>query len=88
MSVKDCDREIEKQDIPTSEEMIIMDVDPTREEIARFIESQLIKTSAEAFKAKRDKIHYGVYELKQLMDFIYSGKPSAKEEEIVYGVKS
>lgn len=88
MSIEDLDRDIVKQDLPTSEKMTIIDLESSREDVARFIESQLAKTSDEVYEAKYHKVSYGVYELKQLMDFIYSGKPSSKEEEIVYGVKN
>ena len=81
------EKDIGEQDFPTAEKMTIIDIEPTRQEVARFIEKQLAECSNETYEAKYHKMHYGVYELKHLMDFIYSGKPSNKEEEIVYGNK-
>ena len=56
----------------------------TREESARFIESQLDFLSE--YECKRDKNgchHYGWQELRELMDFIYCGKPKTKIEELI-----
>jgi hypothetical protein len=45
----------------------------TREEVARFVERQLgIETCG---REKGDKYHYGLQELRELMDFVYGGPP-------------
>ena len=81
------EKDIGEEDFPSSEKMTIIDMDTSREDAARFIEDQLANLTDEAFEAKMKKTHYGAYELRHLMDFIYSGKPSNKKEEIVYGNK-
>lgn len=51
----------------------------SREEVARFVEQQLNwETPA---SQKGCKAHYGLCELKELLDFIY-GKPENESEEI------
>jgi hypothetical protein len=53
----------------------------TREEAANFIHEQLNYR----YKCPRNKgrnFHYGIQELRVLMDYIYEGAPQSKEEEI------
>lgn len=50
-----------------------------REDVARFIEAQF---SGEAPKIPESLSHYGLCELRQLMDYIYGGPPRFKEEEL------
>ncbi|MFT6550491.1 MAG: hypothetical protein ACJA1I_000519 [Zhongshania marina] len=55
----------------------------SRSEAARFIEAQL--TAGEPCKLeKADKAHYGVQNLRELMDFIYGGEPKRPKDMIVY----
>jgi hypothetical protein len=51
----------------------------TRASVARFIEQQMFKNS---YEKKHGKYHYGMVELKDLMDFIYEDTPNTKEEKI------
>lgn len=50
----------------------------TRNEVAEFINKQLDcdEISDEAWEAKNHCVHYGRYELIELMDFIFEGKPA------------
>lgn len=58
----------------------------TREEVARVIDSQLAMAGDDVmFYRKNQKIHYGLQELKDLMDFIYEGAPKSEEEKITHG---
>ena len=50
----------------------------TREETARFMESQINGTAP---AIPNSCWHYGKCELRQLMDFIFDGPPTRKEEE-------
>ena len=53
-----------------------------RAEIARFIELQLDwKTPVD--KIRENKAHYGGFELKELMDFIFEGEPKNESEMII-----
>lgn len=50
----------------------------TREEAAKFINKQLSENMTdEAWEAKDHCTHYGRYELRSLMDYIFEGKPSS-----------
>ncbi len=51
----------------------------TREEIARFIESQI---AGELLAAKRSHWHYGRCEIRQLMDFIFDGPPTCEKDKV------
>ena len=50
-----------------------------REEVARFIEKQLHDSSYECSRPKPNTHHYGMQELRELMDFIYGGEPTEAE---------
>lgn len=50
----------------------------TREEAARFIETQLAPDWVTSLE-KGEQFHYGKQELRELMDFIYGGPPEDKE---------
>ena len=52
----------------------------SREEAARYAEILLDGPDDEGYKAKCDKIHFGRYEVKKLMDFIYEGDPTTPAE--------
>ena len=51
----------------------------TRKEIAKFMESQFDDTAP---KIPKSAWHYGKCELRQLMDFIFDGPPTRKEEDV------
>ena len=51
----------------------------TREEAARFIEKQLALTH-NCTREKGSKGHYGMQELRELMDFIYEGLPTEAQK--------
>ena len=52
-----------------------------REEVARFVESQL-ESEVPKTREKKGKHHYGFQELRELMDFIYGGEPENAEQNI------
>jgi hypothetical protein len=52
-----------------------------REYAARFIEEQL-KAGYECTREKGDAVHYGVQELRELLDYIYGTPPQSEREEI------
>ena len=52
-----------------------------REEAARFVERQLFG-DADTKRDKNRRHHYGVQELRDLMDFIYGGEPEADGHKI------
>ncbi len=52
----------------------------TREEIARFIESQMNGKSQ--FALKNSHWHYGRVEVRQLMDFIFDGPPTCEKDKV------
>lgn len=54
----------------------------TREEVARFIEAQMDDDSAAICVAKDSRVHYGLVELRWLMDFLYDGEPQTDEEKL------
>lgn len=59
----------------------------TRSEAARFIENQFEEmewphNETASGRQKAGSWHYGVQELRDLMDFIYESEPTSKEEEI------
>ena len=51
-----------------------------REEVARFVERQLSEDTCK--REKGHKHHYGMQELRELLDFIYEGRP-ANEGQMV-----
>lgn len=51
----------------------------SREETARFIESQMA-FDHHCRRDKKDRVHYGWQELRELMDFIYGGEPEGKNQ--------
>ena len=56
-----------------------------REEAARLIEQQLAnktKASDPATNSPKRANHYGLYELRELLDFIYEGPPRSESEKI------
>ncbi len=52
----------------------------TREEIARFIESQMDGKIQLALK--NSHWHYGRVEIRQLMDFIFDGTPTCEKDKV------
>ena len=50
-----------------------------REEVARFIEKQMRDPSYRCALPKPNTHHYGLQELRELMDFIYGGEPKEAE---------
>jgi len=56
----------------------------TREEVARFIEKQFGKEMPlpPELGKRVDSTHYGMCELRQLMDFIFGCEPANRTEEI------
>ena len=50
-----------------------------REEVARFIEKQMHDSTYECSRPKPHTHHYGLQELRELMDFIYGGEPTEAE---------
>lgn len=50
-----------------------------REEVARFIEKQMHDSTYECSRPKPQTHHYGLQELRELMDFIYGGEPTEAE---------
>jgi len=61
----------------------------TRVEVAKFINYQLEedfnKDSSEQYECKKEKgrqWHYGIQELRELLDFIYEKEPETEEEKI------
>lgn len=55
----------------------------TRKEVAAFINKDLgVDKNRAIMKEKGGRWHYGKVELRNLMDFIYSGTPKGKDEEI------
>lgn len=53
----------------------------TREEVARFIEIQFgVSGSYQCKLDKHQKHHYGLQEARELMDFIYNGKPETNSQ--------
>ena len=60
----------------------------TREEVARFIEEQMridsnCSSYSRGYDPKVGAFHYGYYELRRLMDYLYDGPPKNKQEELV-----
>lgn len=53
-----------------------------REEVASFINAQLNDYTEEMFERKGRKHHYGVQELRDLLDFLYESKPTKESEYI------
>jgi len=51
-----------------------------RKESVEFIERQFDRT--EDSKEKYGKWHYGLHELKELMDFVYEQEPQSDEEKL------
>ena len=56
-----------------------------RKEVVAFISKQLDRCSDVAWDAKEHRTHYGRYELKKLMDFMYEEEPTCEEEFIKGG---
>ena len=52
---------------------------PSRKEVAKLIEDQMYRGPSNSDK---NHFHYGYVELRELMDFIYGGPPTCKEEEL------
>ena len=52
----------------------------TRAEIAQFMDKQL-KGKVKRAPGKFAAYHYGRCELRQLLDFIFDGRPTCKEDE-------
>ena len=50
-----------------------------REEVARFIEKQMHDAYYKCSRSKPNTHHYGLQELRELMDFIYGGTPTDAE---------
>lgn len=50
-----------------------------REEVARFIEKQFHDPAYQCSREKNYAHHYGLQELRELMDFIYGGEPTEAE---------
>jgi hypothetical protein len=53
-----------------------------REKVASFINAQLKDLSEEMFVRKGRKHHYGIQELRDLLDFLYESKPTKESEYI------
>jgi len=53
-----------------------------REDVSTFIDSQMLDSSDDLYRSKECRIRYGKQELKELMDFIYEGKPKSVKEEL------
>ncbi len=51
----------------------------TREEIARFIESQM---DGKVLASKHSHWHYGRVEVRQLTDFIFDGPPTCEKDKV------
>lgn len=51
----------------------------TREEVADLIRKQMHWSYK---RQKKQKMHYGWVELRELMDFLYGGPPTNKEQEL------
>ena len=56
-----------------------------RKDVVDFIENQSTTYSNRYWNLKHEKVHYGLQELKDLLDFIYGESPY-KEEEYIRGV--
>ena len=54
----------------------------SREEAARFIEYQFDESRNYHCRRPKGHVHYGLQELRELMDFIYGGEPKTEEENI------
>jgi hypothetical protein len=54
----------------------------TRAEVAAFINKQM-DAETDPPAGKPNSWHYGVVDLRQLMDFVFDGIPASKEEEIL-----
>ena len=54
----------------------------TRKNVVRFIQNQLNDNLID-FEAKHDRWHYGLEELRKLLDFIYEEMPNCRQEELV-----
>lgn len=52
-----------------------------RKDAARFIEAQM-RRERKTSREKGDQVHYGIQELKDLLDFIYGGEPCDEDEKI------
>ena len=53
----------------------------SRKEAAEYISAMLNDDDIETF-SKKGRHHWGWYELRHIMDFIYEGEPESKEEEL------
>ena len=51
----------------------------TREEVSQFIAQQM-HVRYECSREKGEQYHYGLQELRELMDFIYDGTPTTDSE--------
>jgi hypothetical protein len=53
----------------------------SREEVAAFVNIQLARSYI-CTREKGTSAHYGVQELRELMDFVYEGEPKSEDEMI------
>ena len=54
----------------------------TREDTARYIEGLMYEGTNEAWEAKDHKHHFGWWELRRLMDFMYEGCPNDEAQKL------
>ncbi len=54
----------------------------SRKELVKFVNRQLFGPNYDTLYNKFGKHHYGIQELKDLLDLIYKGVPENKEEEL------
>jgi len=54
----------------------------TREEAARFFENQMDASYKSDLDSKHGAWHYGLQEMKNLLDYLYEGTPANKDEKI------
>ena len=57
----------------------------TREKAVRLIESQFI--DQKVYREKGGGWHYGLQELRELMDFIYNSEPLNDKEKLIIKIK-
>jgi hypothetical protein len=60
----------------------LQDLPESREEVARFIEYQFDGSRNYHCRRHKGHTHYGLQELRELMDFIYGGEPKTQAENI------
>lgn len=53
----------------------------SREDVAKFA-ADLIDGTRETTGVKGDKVHFGLQEVRDLMDYIYEGEPQNEKEEV------